>query len=190
MSKENMEEKKHHCHDCENHEVEHECDCEEHECDCEECDCEECDSELEQRVMELEDKLLRTQADLINYRKRKDEEMARFVKYANEGLVLEILPLLDNFERALLMNSENVSEDVSKFLTGFKMIHDNFSKTLEKFSVKEINGINKPFDPIYHEAVLKEAKEGVESGMVIQILQKGYLLNDKVIRPAMVKVSE
>lgn len=197
-----LEEEKHECDDChcdEGHECD-DCHCEDEDC-CDEGCCEDgcCDEEegccgdkeiLLDKIQELEEKLLRNQADTINYRKRKDEEMMKFVKYANEGLVIEILPLLDNFERALSMDDSKMDDEVSKFLKGFKMIHDNFVSTLTKFSVKEINGINKPFDPIYHEAVLKEAVDGVEPGMVTQVLQKGYLLNDKVIRPAMVKVSE
>lgn len=175
---------------CHEEEVEVQC------CSSESCDC---NSEVEEttegyqnlndKVNELEDKLLRQQADSINYRKRKDEEVSRLLKYANEDLVLEILPILDNFERAIDMDDDNLDDEVSRFLEGFKMIYDNFKTTLEKFEIKEINGSNKPFDPTYHQAMLTEKVENLESGMVIEVLQKGYLLNDKVIRPAMVKVS-
>ena len=146
--------------------------------------------ELEDKVKDLEEKNLREKAELINYRKRKDEEVVRMLKYANEDLALEILPILDNFERAIGMDDQNLQDEVSKFLSGFKMIYCNFKNTLEKHEIKAIDGANKPFDPTYHQAVLTESVDGVEPGIVIEVMQKGYLLKDKVIRPAMVKVSE
>jgi len=141
-------------------------------------------------ISTLEDSLLRSKAELVNYRKRKDDEVARMLKFANEGLVLELLTTVDNFERAIKLDDTNLSDELSKFLEGFKMIYCHLTNTLEKFEVKAIDGNNKPFDPTYHQAVLTEKVEGVESGMVVEVLQKGYLLKDKVIRPAMVKVSE
>lgn len=145
---------------------------------------------LKKENEKLANETLMAKADLINYRKRKDEEVAKMLKYANEDIVLELLPVIDNFERAIKMDDDNLTDEVSKFLSGFKMIYCNMASTLEKYGVKAIDGSNKPFDPTYHQAVLTEKKEGVESGMVIEVLQKGYLLKDKVIRPAMVKVSE
>ena len=141
-------------------------------------------------ISTLEDNLLRSKAELVNYRKRKDDEVARMLKFANEGLVLELLTTVDNFERAIKIDDTNLNDELSKFLEGFKMIYCHLTNTLEKYEVKAIDGNNKPFDPTYHQAVLTEKVEGVESGMVVEVLQKGYLLKDKVIRPAMVKVSE
>lgn len=146
--------------------------------------------ELEDQIKDLEEKNLREKAELINYRKRKDEEVSRMLKYANEDLVMEILPILDNFERAINMDNDNLEDEVSKFLSGFKMIYCNFKNTLEKYEIKAIDGNDKPFDPTYHQAVLTEQVDGVEPGIVIEVMQKGYMLKDKVIRPAMVKVSE
>ncbi len=146
--------------------------------------------ELLDKIKDLEEKSLRSQAELVNYRKRKDDELTRMLKYANEDLVMEILPLLDNFERAIDMDDDNLDDEVSKFLAGFKMIYVNFKNTLEKFEIIAIDGRNKPFDPKYHQAVMTDKVEGMEPGMVVDVLQKGYLLKDKVIRPAMVKVSE
>lgn len=146
--------------------------------------------ELEEQVKDLEEKNLREKAELINYRKRKDEEVSKMLKYANEDLAMEILPILDNFERAINMDDKNLEDEVSKFLSGFKMIYCNFKNTLEKYEIKAIDGVNKTFDPTYHQAVLTDTVEGVEAGMVIEVMQKGYMLKDKVIRPAMVKVSE
>lgn len=196
------------CEEC----VEETCHCEE-ECHCEdachcECTCDEEDcgeekvkkkgkekqknklEELELQIKALEEKSLRDKAEMINYRKRKEEEMSRILKYSNEDIVKQILPIVDNFERAIKMDDQNLEDQVSKFLEGFKMIYCNLVSILESFEVKAIDGVNKPFDPTYHEAVLTEKQDGVESGMVIEVLQKGYLLKDKIIRPAMVKVSE
>ena len=112
------------------------------------------------------------------------------LKFSNEDLVKELLPTIDNFERAIKMDDDDLTDEVSKFLEGFKMIYCSFVNTMEKYEVKAIDGINKPFDPTYHQAVMTEKREGVEPGIVIEVLQKGYLLKDKVIRPAMVRVSE
>lgn len=141
-------------------------------------------------ISELEDKLLREKAELVNYRKRKEEETERLLKYSSEDIAKALLPIVDNFERAINMDDENLNDEVSKFLSGFKMIYCNLISVLEKNGVKAIDGANKPFDPTYHQAIMTEARDGVEPEMVIEVLQKGYLLKDKVIRPAMVKVSE
>lgn|SRR5574344_1146288 len=174
---------------------------EENKCECKECNCHEdkkikkdkAKEQLKQAaamIKELEDSLLRSKAELVNYRKRKDEETLRMLKYSNEDLVKEILPTLDNFERAISLDDNNLNDELSKFLSGFKMIYCHLSTTLEHYEVKPIDGINKPFDPTYHQAVLTEKVEGIEPGIVVEVMQKGYLLKDKVIRPAMVKVSE
>ena len=141
-------------------------------------------------ISELEDKLLREKAELVNYRKRKEEETSKMLMYANEDLAKSLLPIVDNFERAIKMDDENLDDEVSKFLAGVKMIYCNLVSTLEKYGIKAIDGSDKAFDPAYHQAILTEHRDGVEPEMVIEVLQKGYLLKDKVIRPAMVKVSE
>lgn len=141
------------------------------------------------KISELEDKLIRQNADMINYRKRKEEEINRMLKFCNEDLIKDILPILDNFERAISMET-GLTEEEKKFLDGFKMVYANLQGVMEKYDVKMIDGSNKPFDPVYHNAILLEKREGVEPGMVVEILQKGYLLKEKVIRAAMVKVSE
>lgn len=186
---------------CECHQ--HECsENSEHECECikedkrehKEKKCKK-DKHLEKlneaynKISELEDSLLRSKADFINYRKRLEEEQTRLFKYCNEDLVMEILPIIDSLERAINMDDNNLEDEVSKFLSGFKMIYCNLISVLNKYGVKAIDGNNKPFDPAFHQAVMTESSD-MESGMVIEVLQKGYLLKDKVIRPAMVKVSE
>ena len=134
--------------------------------------------------------MIRKDAELINYRKRKEEETNRMLKFCNEDLIKELLPILDNFERAIQEDDTNLTESEKNYLTGFKMIYSHLVNVMEKFDVKPIDGSNKPFDPVYHNAIMLEKKEGVPSGMVIEVLQKGYLLKDKVIRTAMVRVSE
>ena len=154
------------------------------------CKCQDeckCDENL-QKIEDLQNALLRMQADNINYRKRKDEEVEKMLKYANEDIVKDILPIVDNFERAIKLDDDNLDDELSKFLAGFKMIYCHLVESLEKYGVKAIDGDNKEFNPIYHQAVLTE--KGDTPGMVIEVMQKGYLLKDKVIRPAMVKVSE
>ncbi len=146
--------------------------------------------ELGLKIKSLEEQNLREKAESINFRRRKEEETARILKFCNEDLIKDVLPTIDNFERAIKMDDDNLEDEVSKFLAGVKMIYCNLIGILEKYGVKAIDGANKPFDPTYHQAVIMEHVDGLEPGMVIEVLQKGYLLKDRVIRPAMVKVSE
>ena len=193
------EEKKHPEHENHKpHEHKHEeCKCHEHhEHKHDDCKCHEHPEHKhpkpphEKRIKELEDSLLRSKAEFINYRKRLEEEQSRLLKYCNEDLIKETLPILDNFERAIKLDDKNLDDEVSKFLSGFKMIYCNLVNILKNYGVIEIDGNNKPFDPTYHEAIMTEKRDGVEPGMVLEVLQKGYILKDRVIRPAMVKVSE
>ena len=146
--------------------------------------------QLKEELKKKDQEVLVAKADLINYRKRKDEEIVRMLKFCNEDLIKQILPIMDNFERAIKLDDDNLEDEVSKFLEGFKMIYCNMQNVMGNFEVKQIDGANKPFDPNYHNAIMVEHKEGVEPGMVLEVLQKGYIYKDKVIRPAMVKVSE
>ena len=139
---------------------------------------------------EAEEKALRFQAELHNYKKRKDEETANYLKYANEDIAISLLPIIDNFERAINMDDNDLSDEVSKFLNGFKMIYSSFMDLLNKYEIKEIEAKGLEFDPNYHQAVLTEKDENKPEGVVLEVLQKGYLYKDKVIRPAMVKVNE
>lgn len=145
---------------------------------------------LKQTNKDLENKLLVSKADFINYRKRKDDEIGRLLKYAGEDMIKDMLSTIDNFERAIALDDENLNDELSKFLEGFKMIYCNFVGVLEKYEIKAIDGSNKAFDPAYHQAVMTTHVDGMEPGLVIEVLQKGYLYKDRVIRPAMVRVSE
>jgi len=139
---------------------------------------------------EAEEKSLRFQAELLNYKKRRDEETANMLKYANENLAISLLPIIDNFERAINMDDHDLSDEVSKFLSGFKMIYGSFKELLNKYEIKEIEANGLEFNPNYHQAVLTEKDETKPAGVVLEVLQKGYLYKDKVIRAAMVKVNE
>ncbi len=183
--------KKCECHDkeCKCHEKHEKCECHDKH---EKCECHD-DKKLEEankKIKELEEEVLKAKADNINYRKRKDEEVSKMLEFANEDIVKDILPSIDNFERAINLDDDNLDDELSKFLAGFKMIYCHLVEVLEKYDVKAIDDKGKAFDPKLHQAVLTEKVEGVESGMVVEVMQKGYMLKDKVIRPAMVKVSE
>ena len=141
---------------------------------------------LKQEVAEEKDKRMRIQAEMMNIKKRSDDTLAMYRKYANEDILKSLLPIIDNFERALSMENDENRE----FLKGFAMIYTNILNILETNEVKEIVSLNETFDPEVHQAVLTEKSEDVESGIVIEVLQKGYKYKDKVLRPAMVKVSE
>ena len=145
---------------------------------------------MNKRVSEAEEKALRYQAELINYRKRKDEETEKKLKYAKEDLILEILPVLDNFERAIKMDDDNLEDEVSQFLSGMKMVYASLIKAIEKYGVKEIDALGKVFDATYHQAVMTEEVKDKDKDIVLEVYQKGYILKDKVIRPAMVKVNK
>jgi len=146
--------------------------------------------ELTNKNEELLNKLLYNQAEFQNYKKRKDLETSNMLKYSNQEIVTELLPIVDNFERAIKLDDANLDDSLSKFLDGFKMIYTHFVELLKKFEVTEIDCLNKEFDPNYEQALMTVKVPGVDPGIVVEVLQKGYMLKDKMIRPALVKVSE
>ncbi len=138
----------------------------------------------------LNDKVLRISAEMQNMMRRNEEKIQTLLKYEGEDLIKKLLPTLDNFERAISMDDTNLLDEVSKFLSGFKMIYGNLSDVLKSYEVEVIECLHQPFDPNTMEAVLVEEAEGIEPNMVIDVLQKGYTYKGKVIRHAMVKVSK
>jgi len=138
----------------------------------------------------LNDKLLRVTAEMQNMKRRYDEEISRIYKYEGESFIKKTLGILDNFERAISMDNDNLEDEVSKFLNGFKLIYNELKNNLEETGVSEIECLDKPFNPECMEAVMTEAVEGKDGGVVTSVMLKGYVYNDKVIRPAMVKVNE
>lgn len=146
---------------------------------------------LKEELAEEKAKSMRIQADMINFKKRKEDELASFYKYANADLIESLLPTIDNFERALNAKvSDEASDEVKKYQEGFKMIYTNLVKLLNDYDVKEIDSLGLEFDPNYHQAVLTEEDDTKPSNVIVEVLQKGYTYKDKVIRPAMVKVNK
>ena len=145
---------------------------------------------LKSEIALKEEKNLRIQAEMMNFKRRKEEENSYNLKYASEDILKAMLPVIDNFERGLKMDDNDLSDEVSKFLSGFKMIYTEIIGILNKNDVKEIEALGVEFDPRAHQAVLMEQDENKPHGVVLEVLQKGYMYKDKVIRPAMVKVNE
>nr|WP_281172444.1 nucleotide exchange factor GrpE [Ectobacillus panaciterrae] len=152
-------------------------------------------NELQEKVMELEAKLsetenraLRLQADFDNYRRRVQLDREAAEKYKAQSLVLDILPALDNFERA--MKVEVNDEQAQSLLQGMEMIHRQLVEALVKEGVEAIEAVGQPFDPYLHQAVMQVEDSSYESNTVVEEFQKGYKLKDRVIRPAMVKVNQ
>lgn len=142
--------------------------------------------ELRVANLELKEKLLRINAEMQNMRRRYDLDISNLHKYDGQDLVEKLLPIIDNFERALKIKTE----ENAKFLDGFKMIYDNLVSILNGKGITEIDVLGRPFNPSIMNAVVTEVNNEVEENTVLDVLQKGYMYNDRIIRPAMVKVSE
>lgn len=138
----------------------------------------------------LVEKVKLSQAELINYRRRKDEETASILKYANQDILTALVPIVDNFERALSKDESTLSDDVKKYLTGFKLMYANMQELLKKFDVEEINRVGQVFDPTQEQALLTDNNPELEDEVVTEVLLKGYKLKDRVIRPASVKINQ
>lgn len=145
---------------------------------------------LKQEKVELLNKVQYTQAEMVNYRKRKEEETENRLKFANQDLIMEIIPILDNFERAIKLDDNNLTDELSKFLTGFKMMYANLDEVLKKYGVEEIVCLGQPFNPNEMQALMIDQDANFQDDEVIEVLLKGYKLKSRVIRPASVKVNK
>ena len=148
---------------------------------------------VNEEIEKYKDQLQRLQAEFSNYKKRTNKEKEDTIKYASESLITKLLPVLDNMDRASNNMEELKEEDneqIKAFIEGFELIKNDFVNILKDEGLSSIESDGKEFDLNYHHAVLMEESEGVESNHVIETFQKGYILNGKVIRPAMVKVSK
>ena len=143
--------------------------------------------ELKKQIESLKNDYARAYADTENTKKRLNAEAELTRKYRIQSFAKEILPVIDNLERAL---QTEVNEADEGFKKGVEMTYNQLIAALKNEGVEVIDCLNKPFDPNFHQAIMQEKKDGVESGIVIEVLQKGYLLKDRILRPAMVKVSE
>ncbi len=197
-----------------------ECHCEEETCECadqnaentKQCDCEiveengekiekkkfftkkNKEEELHTRIAELEgectrlkNEYLKAYADTENTRKRLQQDFENRQKYRIQSFALEILPAIDNLERAL---AQTVTPENESYVKGVEMIYNQLMYALKQEGVEEVNPIDEVFDANFHHAIMAEKIEGIEANQVVQVLQKGYKLKDRILRPAMVKVSE
>jgi len=152
-------------------------------------------SELEKCLAEKEaesaanwDKFVRERADLENYRKRVQKEKEEIQKYGNETLIMEILPAVDNMERALAHTSSDSQDPI---ITGVRMTLDMLLASLKKFGVTPLETQpGTPFNPALHQAMSQIEKEGVAANCIVDAFQKGYMLNERLLRPAMVTVAK
>ncbi|TCI25682.1 nucleotide exchange factor GrpE [Exiguobacterium sp. SH5S4] len=144
--------------------------------------------DLQQEIEALKASELRIRADFDNFRRRTNEENAKRVKFASQAVIEKLIPLIDNFERALQVEAS--SDDAKQIQAGVDMIHRQLLDVLNAESVEVIEAVGQPFDPNYHQAVMQEPSDEFDSGIVTMELQKGYTLHGRVIRPSMVKVSE
>jgi molecular chaperone GrpE len=144
--------------------------------------------EKEKEAKEHYDRLLRMAADFENYKKRAVREKEEWTKFANEDLIKGILPFIDNLERAV--NHSEKTEDFQSLVEGIKLTVQQLLQTLNKFGVSPIESLGKPFNPAVHQAMLLVESDQHEPNQVVEEFQKGYLLNDRLLRPATVSVSK
>ncbi|MCV4229722.1 nucleotide exchange factor GrpE [Virgibacillus sp. LDC1] len=142
---------------------------------------------LQAEVLEHQQRTLRVQADFDNFRRRTQKEKEDLGKYASSKLITELLPVIDNFERALQASEEN--PEFESFSKGVSMIFRQLESVLATEGLTAMKSVGEPFNPEYHQAIMQVESDEYEEGIVVEEVQKGYMLKDKVLRPAMVKVS-
>ena len=140
-----------------------------------------------QEAKENYDRLLRLAAEVDNLKKRQEREIAEVRQFANENLIKELLPVLDNLERALEHGRQNEAPDA--LMAGLVLVHQDFLKVLGRFGITPIDSVGERFNPVFHHAVMEEKSPEVEDQTVTNELQRGYLLQNRLLRPAMVVVS-
>ncbi|WDN89055.1 molecular chaperone GrpE [Desulfosarcina sp. BuS5] len=143
----------------------------------------------EQEAKDTYDKLLRISAEFDNYKKRTARDMDEFRKFANESLLMKLLPVVDNLERAISSSQEKKSSE-SCITEGINMTLQEILNIFETFQVKPIESLNKTFDPNFHQAVMQEETEEIEENIIIKEFQKGYMIQNRLLRPAMVVVAK
>lgn len=143
---------------------------------------------LKNENLKIRDEYLRARADMENTKRRLNEDALKTKKYASQNLVESLVTPVDMLVK--VSNMEQQNPEMNNFLIGFKMIAKQISDILEADGLKEIDALGKDFDPQIHHAIEKEHQDGVEPGKVIQVMQAGYMYKDRLLKPAMVKVSE
>lgn len=145
-------------------------------------------AELETKLEDADNRYLRLQADFDNFRRRSRIELEASAKYRAQSVITDLLPAIDNFERAMKMEVEN--EQAKSLMQGVEMVYRSLLDALKNEGVEVIEAVGKEFDPHLHQAVMQAEDENYGSNIVVEEFQKGYMLKDRVIRPAMVKVNQ
>ncbi|RAP24948.1 nucleotide exchange factor GrpE [Candidatus Marinamargulisbacteria bacterium SCGC AG-343-K17] len=145
--------------------------------------------ELKKEMESLKDQSLRSLAELENVKRRKEQEKGDAIKFANERLIMELLPILDAFDLAMAQGDVAKNDEVSAVVSGFSMIQKQIQQFLEKSGVIRIQAIDQPFDPNLHQGISQESHPDKDVNTIVKEMQPGYTLNDRVIRPSMVVVS-
>ncbi|MGE6227555.1 nucleotide exchange factor GrpE [Paenibacillus chitinolyticus] len=143
--------------------------------------------ELRKAAEDSQQRLLRAQADFDNFRRRTRQEKEEFAKYASLKLIEQMLPVIDNFDRALVSSRE--TQDFEALTKGIEMVYRQLEQVMTQEGLTPIEAVGQPFNPEFHQAIMQVESNEHEEGIVVEEVQKGYMLKDKVIRPSMVKVS-
>lgn len=146
-------------------------------------------AQAEAAAAEMKSRYVRLQADFANFKKRTATEKQQISEVVKMDVLQNILPVIDNFERALQVPQDSLSDELKSFVDGYAMIYKQLMTVLEKEGVTKIDAVGKPFDPNYHQAVMRVPSDEYDNDVVVEVLQEGYLLGDKTLRPAMVKVA-
>mgnify|MGYP000712529754 FL=1 len=147
------------------------------------------DAKAEAAVAEMQQRYMRLQADFANFKKRTAGEKLQISEVVKMEVLQNVLPVVDNFERALQVPQDKLTDELKSFVDGYEMIYKQLMTVLEKEGVVKVDAVGKPFDPNYHQAVMRVASDEYDNDVVVEVLQEGYLLGDKTLRPAMVKVA-
>lgn len=146
--------------------------------------------ELEDKYQEINEKYLRLYSEFDNFRKRSIKERIDYVQNASKDLIIDLLPILDDFERAIKSSEEDISDNIDTLKEGIQLIYNKFKSILKAKGLEEINAMGENFDTDFHEAVTQIKADKKDKGKVFDVIEKGYLLNDKVIRYAKVVVGQ
>ncbi|HSI68249.1 MAG TPA: nucleotide exchange factor GrpE [Planococcus sp. (in: firmicutes)] len=144
--------------------------------------------QLRKQLEEQENKYLRLLADYDNFKRRSIKEREAAEKFRSQSLLVDLLPVLDNFERALAIEAKG--DEAASLMKGVQMVHSSLLDAVKREGLEEVKALGEAFDPHVHQAVMQEKDESAEPGTVLQELQKGYTLKGRILRPAMVKVNE
>ena len=144
--------------------------------------------ELKQKVLDLQNKVMYSQAELINYRKRSEERQQELLKYKNEDLLLDLTDMIDNLDRAVAVKVE--SEESKKIQTGISMVGNQFKEILKKYGVIEIDALDQPFDSNCMDAMMIDCQKDKPDEIVLAVIRKGYIYKDRVLKHAVVKVNK